>query len=46
MLKSTIVSTSILSRKVETNVYGKQKVPNHSETWKDAILPAEKKLEY
>ena len=43
MLKSTIVSTSILSRKVETNVYGKQKVPNHSETWKDAILPAEKK---
>ena len=43
MLKSTIVSTSILSRKVETNVYGKQKVPSRSETWKDNFLPAEKK---
>ena len=43
MLKGTIVSTSILSRKVETNVYGKQKIPSQSETWKDQILPAEKK---
>ena len=43
MIKSTIISTSILTRKVETNIYGKQKIPNHSEAWKDDILPAEKK---
>ena len=43
MIKSTIINTSILTRKVETNIYGRQKIPNHSETWKDDILPAEKK---